>query len=369
MVNAGDRVAGSTAPVCGGRRTAGVALVAVILSGACGGFVGIHPYRDGAAVDEGSPSSSGGAGAHRTTGDAGANNGQTGGQSGGGPGADGGPVAAQVGSAPPVLDADSSGGAQTGGQVSGDGATGAITPPVDAAGAGAGSVSDPSVDGGTDGEGGAGGGDGAVCPALPVMAGTVFLFSAGPNSASMGMGMCSFPNGSLATAGHWYGAVNLKLYASAAACGVCVKATYGGQSVELTIVDASDSSTLTMDPGALKALSGSTQNIQVQFSFVPCSDPGTIRVLFTSNSDASAVIVGHRNQLKSVRMAPAGGTSVELTRTSYNVWRPPVTNGFGATVTLTLTDIYQNTIELTGLAVKHETFDTGMQLPAPICPM
>jgi hypothetical protein len=239
------------------------------------------------------------------------------------------------------------------------------TPPA----ADAGGSSDPTAD-----AGGAATGEVAACPSVPAMMGTVYQFSAGPNNTKAGSGKCGFPNAKLSTTGRYYGSVDVDIYAAAARCGVCVQATFGGQSVEVEIIDfiskntAAHGATLAMDAAAIKALSGTTQNIDVQFSFVPCTDPGTIQARFNSTGDASVLILGARNQLASVRMVSPGVASVNLTRSDFNVWQPPMTNGFGGSVTLTLTDIYGNVLELPDLAVTANFVDSGKQFPAPSCP-
>jgi hypothetical protein len=206
------------------------------------------------------------------------------------------------------------------------------------------------------------------------MMGTAYQFSAGPNNTKTGSGKCGFPNAKLSTAGRYYGSVDADVYAAAARCGVCMQATFGGQSVEVEIIDFisknpnAHGATLAMDVAAIKALSGTIQNIDVQFSFVPCTDPGTIQARFNSTGDASVLILGARNQLQSVRMASSGVASTSLTRSDVNIWQPPNTNGFGGSVTLTLTDIYGNVLELPDLAVTANFVDSGKQFPAPSCP-
>jgi hypothetical protein len=228
---------------------------------------------------------------------------------------------------------------------------------------------DPTADAGD-----AAAGEVAACPSVPAMTGTVYQFSAGPNNTKAGSGKCGFPNAKLSTAGRYYGSVDVDIYAAAARCGVCVQATFGGQSVEVEIIDFisrnpnAHGATLAMDVAAIKALSGTIQNIDVQFSFVPCTDPGTIQARFNSTGDASVLILGARNQLQSVRMASSGVASTSLTRSDVNIWQPPNTNGFGGSVTLTLTDIYGNVLELPDLAVTANFVDSGKQFPAPACP-
>ena len=350
---------------------AALAVLSVVLSvAACGSLVGIHPSRDGAVGEAG-------AGADARTGDGAADRGLYP-PDAGGPDAAGGSSASGYGAGardvtmpPPVLDADpSASAAEAGGQPLGADAFdpgqggAAVPPPSDAGGS-----PDPTTNAGD-----AAAGEAAVCPVIPAMMGTVYQFSAGPNNTKAGSGKCGFPNAKLSTTGRYYGSVDVDIYAAAARCGVCVQATAGGQSVEVEIIDfisknpTAHGATLAMDAAAIKILSGTTQNIDVQFAFVPCTDPGTIQARFNSTGDASVLILGARNQLASVRMASPGVASVNLTRSDFNVWQPPMTNGFGGSVTLTLTDIYGNALELPDLAVTANFVDSGKQFPAPSCP-
>jgi len=337
----------------GGFAAAGGILLAASL-GACSSLVGIHPYRQDAAPTDG-------AGRDALDGRA--------------PGD--GPVRPADAVPSAVPDAGATG-ADGGDLLDGD-AAGATATDSDTDSAAASSDTDSDASG--DGQGGglaalldAAGSDGAPCPSAATMTGTAFQFSAGPRNAKSGMGSCGFPNAQLSTTGHFYGAVDPTLLASAARCGVCMRVAFGGQSVEVTIIDvianntSAHGSTLALDGVAIQTLSPSAQNLDVTFSFVPCADPGNIRVRFTSATDASVLVLGHRNQLQAIRLSSATLAAVELTRASYNVWQPP--SGVlvrGGPVTLELTDVYGNVVAIPNLAVSADVVDTGQQFPVPPC--
>jgi hypothetical protein len=217
--------------------------------------------------------------------------------------------------------------------------------------------------------------DGTMCPGALSMTGTVYQFTAGPNTTKAGMGVCSFPNSILPTAGHFYGAVEGALLGTAERCGVCMRVQLGQRSVEVTIIDviqplpSAHGFTLAIDAAASSVLSAPGLNLDVQFAFVPCTDPGNIQVAFSSATDPSVLVLGHRNQLASIRIATGNASTTPLTRQVYNVWRPP--GGFmgsGGVVTLELTDILGNTVILPNLAVSTSFADTGGQFPLPQCP-
>lgn len=208
----------------------------------------------------------------------------------------------------------------------------------------------------------------------PARAGTAFLFSAGPNGGNpAAQGRCAFPSSALPLSG-FYGAVEPRLMQGAALCGACLQATRGGKSVEVTIIDVIEpnplahGNTLSLDAAARSALGAPNQNPDVEFSFVPCAGVDTIRLQFANPGDASVLILGHRNALRSVRLVTPAA-SVELERQVYNFWEPPA--GFSAggnPVSLVLTDVAGNVLTLRDLAVTRALVDTGQQFPLPGCP-
>jgi hypothetical protein len=331
----------------------GCVLLAASL-GACSSLVGIHPYRQDAALTDGAGRDAldgKGPGDAPRPADAGPSAAPGGG--GGAAGADGGDLLEEdAAGATTQTDTDSAAASSgTDSDASGDGQGGGLAALLDATGS-----------------------DGAPCPSAATMTGTAFQFSAGPRNAKSGMGSCGFPNAQLSTTGHFYGAVDPTLLASAARCGVCMRVAFGGQSVEVTIIDvianntSAHGSTLALDGQAIQTLSPSAQNLDVTFSFVPCADPGNIRVRFTSATDASVLILGHRNQLQAIRLSSASLAAVDLTRAPYNVWQPP--SGVlvrGGPVTLELTDVYGNIVAIPNLAVSADVVDTGQQFPVPPC--
>lgn len=207
----------------------------------------------------------------------------------------------------------------------------------------------------------------------PVLEGTAFVFSAGPNSGSPNaVGLCSFPNAELPGAPRFYGAVERELMSGPAAlCGACLRASHRTRAVDITVIDVIESnplargSTLALDVGALRALSETEGNLDVRFSFVPCEGVGTIRVTFVSASDPSVSFLGHRNPLTAVRLTTSSGATVGLTRQEYNYWTPPpgFTHG-GELVSLVLDDDVGNQLVLPDLAVGSD-IDTGLQFPLP----
>lgn len=217
-----------------------------------------------------------------------------------------------------------------------------------------------------------------VAPA-PTLEGTVFVFSAGPNSGSAdAVGLCSFPNDELPRAPRFYGAVERELMSGPAAlCGACLRASHRANTVDITIIDVIESNplargaTLAMDVGAMRALSEAGGNLDVRFAVVPCEDVGTIVVEFVSASDPSVSFIGHRNALSAVRLVTSSGATVGLTRQEYNYWTPPA--GFshgGGLVSLILEDDLGNELVLSDLEVGAD-IDTGRQFPppAPACPV
>jgi hypothetical protein len=213
-------------------------------------------------------------------------------------------------------------------------------------------------------------------PPEPALAGTVFLFTAGPNGGNAnGRGSCGFPNSVLARAPRYYGAVEPALMkAPASLCGACMRATFGTRSVEVTIVDVIEPNplahghTLSIDGEAKQVLSDSGQNLDVQFSFVPCTAPDTIRLEFAGPGNPSVLVLGHRNPLRAVRLSTPTA-SVQLVRRDYNYWEAPP--GFASTagpVSLTLTDEAGRELVIANLAVSPTLVDTGLQFPVPGCP-
>lgn len=210
-------------------------------------------------------------------------------------------------------------------------------------------------------------------PPPPVLQGTAFVFSAGPNSgAPDAVGLCSFPNAELPDAPQFYGAVERELMSGPAAlCGACLRARLGSSSVDITIIDVIEANplargaTLAMDVGALRALSEGGGNLDVQFSFVPCEGAGTIRVTFAGANDPSVSFIGHRHPLSAVRLETSSGASVALTRQEYNYWTPPP--GFshgGGPISLVVDDDRGNRLVLPELEVGSD-IDTGRQFPLP----
>lgn len=210
-------------------------------------------------------------------------------------------------------------------------------------------------------------------PPAPLLDGTAFVFSAGPNSGSpAAVGLCSFPNAELPPAPRFYGAVERALMSGPAAlCGACLRAVHRDRTVDITIIDVIEpnplarGSTLAMDVGALRALSDTGGNLDVQFSFVPCEDVGTIRVDFVSANDPSVSFIGHRNPITAVRLTTSSGVDVSLTRQEYNYWTPPA--GFtsrGGLVSLILNDDLGNQLLLPNLEVGSDV-DSGRQFPLP----
>ncbi len=209
-----------------------------------------------------------------------------------------------------------------------------------------------------------------------VLEGTVFLFTAGPNGGNPnGLGSCGFPNSALPRAPRFYGAVEPALMKGPASlCGACMRAALGARSVEVTIIDVIEPNplakgrTISIDADARKLLADTGQNLDVQFSFVPCGAPDTIRLKFAGPGNPSVLVLGHRNLLRSVRLSTPAA-AVDLVRRSYNYWEPPpgfATNG--GPVSLTLTDEINQELAVPNLALSPALVDTGVQFPIPGCP-
>jgi hypothetical protein len=212
-------------------------------------------------------------------------------------------------------------------------------------------------------------------PAAPTLAGTAFLFTAGPNGGNpAGAGICAFPNSELPGAPRVYAAIEPGLMVPPASlCGACLRVSYGAKSVEVTLIDVIEPNplahghTLSIDLEGRRLLSPGDQNLDVEFSIVPCTGVGSIRLKFASADDPSVLVLDHRNPLASVRLSTPG-VSVALVRQSYNYWQPP--SGFsmnGDLVSLTLVDTAGNELSVPNVAVGAAIVDTGLQFPAPGC--
>jgi hypothetical protein len=189
--------------------------------------------------------------------------------------------------------------------------------------------------GGAAGTAGGAGGESAapICPSSSSRSGTAYRFTAGPRASAEGKGLCSYPNAELPLS-RYYGAIDQRLWSSANACGRCLEVSNHDDAtakVEVEIIDIIKSTpdfgdySLSVDDEARFILnSGTNGNPAVTFKFVPCSDPGDIKVSFPSPvSNAPQVLVmGHRWGLSSVEIK-SGANWVPLTRPDYNVWMLP----------------------------------------------
>jgi len=199
--------------------------------------------------------------------------------------------------------------------------------------------------------GGAGGEPVApMCPSSSSRSGTAYRFTAGPRASSEAKGLCSYPNAELPLS-RYYGAIDQRLWSSANACGRCLEVSSlddPAAKVEVEIIDIIKSApdfgddSLALDDEARFILTnGKDVNPAVTFKFVPCADPGTIKVSFPSAVPQApqVLVMGYRWALTSVEIK-SGANWVALTRPEYNVWMLP--NGssvpLGSPVSLRLTD-------------------------------
>lgn len=234
--------------------------------------------------------------------------------------------------------------------------------------------------GGGDGDGGGDVRPDAICPAPdgatpPTMTGTAYAYLGGPNNGDLtGMANCAYPNGRLPT-GVFFAGVETSLFAMAARCGVCMLVDSGLAKAEVQIIDqvqpltSSHGLTIAIDKTPFMMLAAGAEQTDVTFSFIPCSKAGNIQVKFRSPQDPAAVLMGHRTELKSVRLTTPA-TAVNLRRSEGNEWEPPVEFTFsGGAVSLILTDIHDQSLTLPSTVVSSTLVDTGVQFPLPTtCP-
>jgi hypothetical protein len=152
-----------------------------------------------------------------------------------------------------------------------------------------------------------------------------------------------------------------------------MRLTSGTQSIEVTVIDVIEPNplahghTLSIDPAAKRTLTSTDQNLDVQFSFVPCTVVDSIQLEFAGADDPSVLVLGHRNPLRSVKLSTPG-VSVNLERQSYNYWTPPP--GFsssGNVVSLTLVDSAGAELTVPNIVLGVDPIDTGQQFPFPEC--
>lgn len=164
-------------------------------------------------------------------------------------------------------------------------------------------------------------------PASSSSSGTAFRFT---RPAGDNRGLCSYPNGELLPT-RSYGAIDQKLWSSANACGRCLEVSNLDDppvKVEIEIIDVikippevGDYSLSLEDEARASLNNGKGGNPRVTFKFIPCSNPGDMKVSFPNPvAEAPQVLVmGHRWGLSSVEIK-SGSNWLALTRPDYNLW-------------------------------------------------
>jgi len=241
------------------------------------------------------------------------------------------------------------------------------------------------VDGGGDVGGGTqdGGADAAdaapkKCLPIEVFDGTAYRFNGGPRpSPAAGMGLCSYPNAQLPSS-RFYGAVDKRVWSSAGVCGRCLEVSNRSDAslppIEMQIIDTimtepSDGSfSLSLEDQAFSLLGSKEGNLSVRFKYVPCSEPGDIKVSFidVAPNPPRVLVMSHRLGLKLVELkigTPANW--IAMTRPEHNVWELPnaaMNLSVSSPISLRLTDEVDDQITAS-VPFVHDWTDIKAQFP------
>jgi len=237
------------------------------------------------------------------------------------------------------------------------------------------------VDGGSDVSGGTqdGGTDAAdaapkKCLPLELFDGTAYHFSGGPRSQNVGR--CSYPNAQLPLS-RSYGAIDQRFWSGAGVCGRCLEVSNASDAsllpIEMQIIDEvatnpddTDTASLSLDDDALRRLGSKDGNPKVKFKYVPCSEPGNIKVSFQdiAPNPPTVQVMSHRLGLSQVDLK-SGGAWIHMVRPPHNVWTLPTAQmnvSVSSPITLRLIDEVGDEI-IASVPFSQTWTDIGVQFP------
>jgi expansin (peptidoglycan-binding protein) len=170
-----------------------------------------------------------------------------------------------------------------------------------------------------------------------------------------GLGNCSFPS---APADDLFVALGPDEYSGAAACGTYLDVTGPKGKVRVKVLDSCPECAaghLDLSRTAFKKIGAEVDGIiPIKYKTVPNpSVPGplTVRVKEGSSQYWLAVLIdNHGNQLKSVTVSSAGGTSHAAKRADYNYWEIDAGAGSGP-FKIKITDVYGRSATAAGISL------------------
>jgi expansin (peptidoglycan-binding protein) len=194
-------------------------------------------------------------------------------------------------------------------------------------------------------------------------------------------GACLIPFSQIANG--YYAAMNEADYNNAAACGTCVRVSYGGKTLDMEIVDECPYAGneqwcypgghhLDMGPDAFSYFAPESQGVlaALTWSYVPCDVTGPLEYTFKAQDSqywAEVLVTNYPYQITDVEVEQPDGTYMGLVRQTYNEWQAASGLGSAGPFTFRVTDIYGAQVVDKGIAMSPGNTVDGTAPNFPLC--